>query len=285
MNEETVTSTKPKPFCFVLMPFDKSFNDIYEYGIKGACEDAGVYCERVDEQIFMGSMLDRIFNQISRADLLIADMTGRNPNVFYEVGYAHALGKTVVLLTQRSEDIPFDLKHFPHIVYGAQIKELRPELAKRVKHFAFEVKTSAENQLGIELYLGKVPLSSGEAVAYYPADYQPYTKLILCNGSSRTYAPGDFQLGVISPPPFDRHTGYDDDITTTPLPDGNFIHMFSEFGTFFPGACASIAFGIRSSKQELQLRTPSPVNLIIRFFSSAGYRDFPLRMESTSEVR
>jgi nucleoside 2-deoxyribosyltransferase len=92
--------TTPKPFCFVLMPFSESFSDIYELGIKEACNDAGAYCERVDEQIFQERILDRIYNQIAKADIIIADMTGKNPNVFYEVGYAHALGKNTILLTQ-----------------------------------------------------------------------------------------------------------------------------------------------------------------------------------------
>ncbi|MDQ3818776.1 MAG: nucleoside 2-deoxyribosyltransferase, partial [Acidobacteriota bacterium] len=92
-------STAPKPFIFVLMPFDEQFSDIYKFGIKGAADDVGAYAERVDEQIFTEGILDRIFNQISKADIVVADMTGRNPNVFYEVGYAHALGKKVILLT------------------------------------------------------------------------------------------------------------------------------------------------------------------------------------------
>ncbi len=54
-------------------------------------------------------------------------MTGRNPNVFYEVGYAHALGKIVLLLTQNAEDIPFDLKHRPHTVYAGKIETLRKD--------------------------------------------------------------------------------------------------------------------------------------------------------------
>ena len=87
-----MNTTAPKPFVFVLMPFDDEFRDIYEVGIKPACEKAGAYAERVDEQIFTESILDRIYNQISKADLIISDMTGRNPNVFYETGYAHALG-------------------------------------------------------------------------------------------------------------------------------------------------------------------------------------------------
>ena len=106
-------TTKPKKFCFILMPFDDEFKDIYELGIKQSCSDAGAYCERVDEQIYKESIIERIYNQISKADIVIADMTGRNPNVFYEVGYAHALGKTTILLTKDAADIPFDLKHYP----------------------------------------------------------------------------------------------------------------------------------------------------------------------------
>lgn len=125
-------STVPKPFIFVLMPFDEEFNDIYKFGIKGAAGDAGAYAERVDEQIFTEGILDRIFNQISKADVIVADMTGRNSNVFYEVGYAHALGKIVLLLTQNANDIPFDLKHRPHIVYAGKIETLRNKLTERI---------------------------------------------------------------------------------------------------------------------------------------------------------
>ena len=105
-----------KPFVFVLMPFNSDFDDVYKLGIKQAVIDAGGYCERVDEQYYEERMLDRIYNQINKADLIIADLTGRNANVFYEVGYAHALEKRVILLTQNNDDIPFDLKHHFHIL-------------------------------------------------------------------------------------------------------------------------------------------------------------------------
>ncbi|HET6891936.1 MAG TPA: nucleoside 2-deoxyribosyltransferase [Pyrinomonadaceae bacterium] len=131
--ETEAKSTKPKPFIFVLMPFDTSFDDIYKFGIKGAAEDAGAYAERVDEQIFGEGILERVFNQINKADVVVADMTGRNPNVFYEVGYAHALGRIVFLLTQNASDIPFDLKHHQHTVYGGKIETLRKELATKIE--------------------------------------------------------------------------------------------------------------------------------------------------------
>ena len=126
-------STRPKPFVFVLIPFDKKFEDIYKFGIKGAANEVDAYAERLDEQIFTEGMLDRIFNQISKADVVVADMTGRNPNVFYEVGYAHALDKIVLLLTQNSDDIPFDLKHRQHIVYSGSIDTLKSELVTKLQ--------------------------------------------------------------------------------------------------------------------------------------------------------
>ena len=113
-------STRPKPFVFVLIPSDKKFGDIYKFGIKGAANEVDAYAERLDEQIFTEGMLDRIFNQISKADVVVADMTGRNPNVFYELGLAHALQKPVVLVSSNENDVPFDLHHIRVIYYDVR---------------------------------------------------------------------------------------------------------------------------------------------------------------------
>src|SRR4051795_5153611 len=124
--------TRPKQFIFVLMPFDAVFNDVYQLGIKEACETAGAYCERLDEQIFYQNIIERIYVQIAKADLIIADMTGRNANVFYEVGYAHALNKKVILLTRDPSNIPFGLKNYPHLTY-ADIRSLISDLRGRLR--------------------------------------------------------------------------------------------------------------------------------------------------------
>jgi nucleoside 2-deoxyribosyltransferase len=121
------------PYAFVLIPFNPSFRDVYELGIKNIIEALGMRCERVDEIEFNDSILAQIYKGIQRADIVIADMTGRNPNVFYEVGYAHALHKEVVLLTQDASDIPFDLKGHNHIVYSGQVMSLRERLERRLK--------------------------------------------------------------------------------------------------------------------------------------------------------
>lgn len=157
-------STLPKPYVFVLMPFDEQFNDIYKFGIKGAVEDVGAYAERLDEQIFVEGMLDRIFNQISKADVIVADMTGRNPNVFYEVGYAHALGKIVLLLTKNAEDIPFDFKHRQYTVYGGSIDVLKRELSERLRWAIAEAKRQsrgiASERISVRLIGVDIPMTN-----------------------------------------------------------------------------------------------------------------------------
>jgi hypothetical protein len=132
-----------KPFAFVLMPFDDTFGDTYFLGIKDTADKLGIMAERVDEQVFhREGILQRIYNQIEAADFVIADMTGRNPNVFYEVGYAHAKGKTCILLTENADDIPFDLKHQRHIVYSS-IQDLTRKLSLDLKVVKEELQAKA----------------------------------------------------------------------------------------------------------------------------------------------
>ena len=128
-----VHQRQARPYVFILMPFNAEFHDTYESGIKLACKAAGVACERVDDQSFDETILQRILGQIRKADAIVADMSGRNPNVFYEVGYAHALQKRVILLTRDAADIPFDLKHHQHIVYEGKSFLLRERLTKKLK--------------------------------------------------------------------------------------------------------------------------------------------------------
>ncbi len=128
-----MSHTPRKPFVFVIMPFDPASQDLYESGIKPACQAAGATCARVDEQIFQESILDRIYAQIDGADLVVAEMSDPNPNVFYEAGYAHGIAKPVVLLTRTSEEIPFDLRQYPHVVHDGSTTTLKEKLEERVR--------------------------------------------------------------------------------------------------------------------------------------------------------
>lgn len=143
-----------KPFAFVLMPFSTEFDDVYKVGIQEVAKKLNIVAERVDEQTFSETILERIYRQIEYADFIIADMSGRNPNVFYEVGYAHAKNKPVILLTKDVHDIPFDLKHHRHLVYNGSLSQLRKLLRaeliwqkseleiRRTKPISISVKTS-----------------------------------------------------------------------------------------------------------------------------------------------
>jgi hypothetical protein len=154
-----------KHFAFVLMPFDPAFDDVYKLGIKGAVgQFDDLFAERVDEQIYREGILDRIYRQIEVADIIIADMTGQNPNVFYEVGYAHAKGKLCIFLTSHADDIPFDLKHQRHIVYGTSIVTLRRELEKELSW----ARTELEKQRTSHIKVTPQPLyGSLETTKYF----------------------------------------------------------------------------------------------------------------------
>ncbi len=105
--------------------------------------------ERVDEQIYREGILDRIYRQIEVADVVVADMTGKNPNVFYEVGYAHAKGKLTILLTSNADDIPFDLKHRRHVVYGESISTLRERLKQELEWAKTEVENVRNSRIKV----------------------------------------------------------------------------------------------------------------------------------------
>jgi len=114
------------------MPFTTEFDDTYKFGIKEPAAQLDIVAERVDEQIYSEGILDRIYRQIDLADIIIADMSGQNPNVFYEVGYAHTKGKLCIHLTTNVDDIPFDLKHRRHIVYNGSINTLKDQIIEEL---------------------------------------------------------------------------------------------------------------------------------------------------------
>ena len=122
-----------KWYVFVLMPFQKKFKNIYEIGIKSAVEKAGMRCEKADEIEFNDDILRKIYDCILRADIVVSIMTDNNPNVFYETGYSHALGKFTIHLSELGGKIPFDLSHYNHIIYDPEdITDLSLKLEKRL---------------------------------------------------------------------------------------------------------------------------------------------------------
>lgn len=111
----SITSTDT---CFVMMPFAPPLGDYYSKIYEPAIQKAGLNPIRADQDIFgTGKIIDQVWNGINSAKVLIAELTKRNPNVFYELGLAHALKKPVVLVSSNEVDVPFDLQHIRVIYY------------------------------------------------------------------------------------------------------------------------------------------------------------------------
>ena len=124
---------------FVLMPFTEKWSKyIWEEEIKkivNGIKKHSLECKRADD-LYGHDVMQDIYNSILSAKIIIADITNKNANVFYELGIAHTLGKNVILLAQGTEYIPFDLNRYRHIIYsndGEGYKILRKEIPNAIK--------------------------------------------------------------------------------------------------------------------------------------------------------
>lgn len=100
----------------VMMPFEAGFNNVYA-ALQGMCGELGRRCVRADDIWENDVVMQDVVSLIDRSRVVIADCTGRNANVFYEIGIAHTLGRDVVMITQNAGDVPFDLRHLRFVPY------------------------------------------------------------------------------------------------------------------------------------------------------------------------
>lgn len=121
--------------CFVMMPFGAWFDKYYQEIYIPAIREAGFEPVRADELFTTGSVVEQIWEEIKKAKLLLADLSGKNPNVFYELGLAHAAMKPVVFTASRVEDVPFDLRHLRVIIYEIQEPDWGTQLRKSITDY------------------------------------------------------------------------------------------------------------------------------------------------------
>ena len=121
--------------CFVMMPFGEWFDRYYQEIYVPAIKEAGFEPVRADELFSTGSVVEQIWDQIERSKLLLADLSGKNPNVFYELGLAHAARKPVVFTASSVDDVPFDLRHLRVIVYDVREPDWAPRLRKSIADY------------------------------------------------------------------------------------------------------------------------------------------------------
>ena len=119
----------------VMMPFDAKFSAVY-VALQAAACSVGMTCQRVDDIWVHDHIIQDVVSLICKANIVICDLTGRNPNVFYEMGIAHTLGKDVIMITQNAQDVPFDVAHIRHIRYlpnGEGMENLTIDVSRRLE--------------------------------------------------------------------------------------------------------------------------------------------------------
>lgn len=127
--------------CFIIMPFKEEWsNRVFNKHLRPSIESLGLQCLRSDMRNGQ-VVIEDIWTSICQASFLIADVTGQNPNVMYELGIAHTLGKPVLMLTQNLEKIPFDMRHLRHEEYEYSmdgLDDLNGKLIEKIKGFHLE---------------------------------------------------------------------------------------------------------------------------------------------------
>ena len=130
---------------FVLMPFNTRLEAVYSIHMKKMAEELGLRMLRADELFSPRPFMEKVWDGICAAQLVLADCTEKNPNVFYEIGIAHTVGKKVLLITRSNEDIPSDIKHFDYIHYDYDPEGVETLIAKLRGFFDAHFKSAARN--------------------------------------------------------------------------------------------------------------------------------------------
>lgn len=133
--------------CFVMMPFGDWFNTYYQEIYIPAIREAGFEPLRGDELFSTGSVVEQIWEQLTKATVLLADLTGKNANVFYELGLAHAARKPVVFTAANIDDVPFDLRHLRVIIYDIREPRWAEKLIKEIADYLKNAKSDPEKSI------------------------------------------------------------------------------------------------------------------------------------------
>lgn len=123
----------PKDICFTIMPFGGWFDNYYEEIYRPAIANTGLVAKRADDLYRPSNIVNDIWDYTKKAKIILADLTGKNPNVFYELGLAHAITKPAILITQSMDDIPFDLRSLRIIQYDKNLHNWGEVLQEKIE--------------------------------------------------------------------------------------------------------------------------------------------------------
>jgi hypothetical protein len=142
---------------FVIMPFLKELKPVYDDHIRSAVQKMNLTVARGDDFFTAKSVMSDIWNAMNACRLVIADCTGRNPNVFYEMGMAHTLGKPVILISQNREDVPFDIQHIRYLIY-----ELTPGgMSEFEKNLTATIQSELKEEFSYQMLLASPTSAEG----------------------------------------------------------------------------------------------------------------------------
>ena len=131
-----------KQICFTIMPFGNWLDDYYASIYCPAIVAAGLQPHRADDLFRPSTIVNDIWAYTKKAKVLLADLTGKNANVFYELGLAHALAKPAILIAESMDDIPFDLRALRIIIYDKNAPDWGQILKTKIETSLKEVLTS-----------------------------------------------------------------------------------------------------------------------------------------------
>jgi Holliday junction resolvase len=128
-------SIEEVPKIIAAMPFSEEFDDVYFIAMSDAAVSVGATCIRIDKEYFQGDIGQKLKQDIKDSIAMVADISGANPNVLYEVGFSHGVGKpTIHICSTALEELPFSVKTWQTISYGkGQTYALKGKLAKALK--------------------------------------------------------------------------------------------------------------------------------------------------------
>jgi hypothetical protein len=180
------------------------------------------------------------------------------------------LGKRTILLTQRAEDIPFDLKHDLHIVYGESISEMKKALETRVRWMISHPReTGPRKDLGIQLYSGGALIQPNSVVAWNIVDGSLFGSIDIHNTGTSVIEPHEFLVGLVTT----DCLPYGGRVASLKLPDGRYLHHLNRIDReLFPSGWDSVGFSIYIRGPECSKQIHS---MNFRIFTDFGIREIP----------
>jgi hypothetical protein len=147
--------------CFVMMPFGEIYDRVYRTLIVPAAEESGLVVIRADEMTTPGLVIEQIRVAIQQTRVCIADVSERNPNVLWELGYAQALNKPTILLASDVTSLPFDIAAMRVLRYGSEPEQRIPALRLAIQHLlSRDLLQEAERLLASGMFRASIAVSS-----------------------------------------------------------------------------------------------------------------------------